>query len=39
MPFYALAAIALLQQLPSGVKQVWYADDVCACEKLSVLCT
>ena len=37
MPFYALATIPLLQHLPLGVKQNWYADDACACGKLSVL--
>ena len=37
MPFYALATIPLLQHLPLGVQQVWYADDTCACGKLSVL--
>jgi len=34
---YALATIPLLQQLPSGVEQVWYANDVCACRKLVAL--
>ena len=38
MPFYALATIPLLQCLPLGVKQIWYAGDACACGKLSVLC-
>ena len=37
MPFYALATIPLLRCLPSGVEQVWYADDACACGKLTVL--
>ena len=37
MPFYALATIPLLGCLPSGVEQVWYADDACACGKLTVL--
>jgi len=37
MPFYALATIPLLQRLPSGVVQVWYADDACAGGKLCAL--
>ena len=37
MPFYTLATIPLLQQLPSGIEQVWYADDARVCRKLSVL--
>jgi len=37
MPFYALATIPLLQHLPLGVVQVWYADDACAGGKLCVL--
>jgi len=31
MPLYGLATIALMQQLPSGVEQIWYANDTCAC--------
>ena len=37
MPLYALATIPLIQQLPSGVEQIWYADDACACGKLVAL--
>ena len=37
MPLYALATIPLIQQLPSGVEQIWYADDACACGKLGAL--
>jgi len=37
MPLYALATIPLMQQLPSGAEQVWYADDACACGKLVAL--
>ena len=37
MPFYALTTIPLLQRLPLGVVQVWYADDACASGKLCVL--
>ena len=29
MPLYALATIPLIQQLPSGVEQIWYADGAC----------
>ena len=38
MSLYALATIPLMQQLPSGVEQIWYADDACACGKLGALC-
>ena len=38
MPLYALATIPLIQQLPSGVEQIWYDDDACACGKLGALC-
>ena len=34
MPMYALATIPLLKQLPGDIKQIWYADDACACGKL-----
>ena len=37
MLFYVLATIPLLQHLPLGVVQVWYADDACAGGKLCVL--
>jgi len=37
MPFYALETIRLLQHLPMGVVQVWYADDACASGRLCVL--
>jgi len=37
MPMYTLATIPLLKQLPSDVEQVWYADNACACGRLSRL--
>jgi len=39
IPYVAmpLATIPLMQQLPSGVEQVWYTNNACACEKLVVL--
>jgi len=33
----ALATIPLLNQLPTDVQQIWYADDTCACGKLGRL--
>ena len=30
MPFYALATLPLIRQLPDTVKQVWFADDATA---------
>ena len=37
MPMYALATIPLLKRLPGDIKQIWYADDACACGKLGRL--
>ena len=38
MPFYTLAIIPLIQNLPDIVKQEWYADDASACGELQGLC-
>ena len=37
MPFYALASVPLIQKLTAPVTQVWYADDVATCGKISAL--
>ena len=34
---YALTTIHLMQQLPSGVEQIWYADDASACGKIGAV--
>ena len=38
MPMYAIAMIPLIRCLNNDVTQVWYADDACACGRLSSLC-
>ena len=38
MPMYAIAMIPLIRRLNNDVTQVWYADDACACGRLSSLC-
>lgn len=35
---YTIAMITLICHLTGCVTQVWYADDVCACGRLSDLC-
>jgi len=35
MPFYALASVPLIQKLTAPVTQVWYANDVATCGKIS----
>ena len=37
MPMYALATVPLLKRFPGDIKQIWYADDTCACGKLGRL--
>ena len=37
MPMYAIAMIPLIRRLTEGITQVWYADDACACGRLSDL--
>ena len=37
MPMYAIAMIPLIRRLTGGITQVWYADDACACGRLSDL--
>ena len=37
MPIYALATVHLIRKLTAHVTQVWYADDVAACGKISDL--
>ena len=34
MPMYAIALVPLIHHLTNNVKQVWYADDACACGRL-----
>ena len=37
MPMYAIAMIPLIFRLTESITQVWYADDACACGRLSDL--
>ena len=37
MPMYAIALVPLIRHLANNINQVWYADDACACGRLSDL--